>query len=53
MEKNLDVQEVLKSIREDDHQLEKLISDLKRREEPSADTICDTPLPFGYQTTHG
>jgi len=36
MEKILDVQEILVSIREDDQQLEKLIADLKKEEKPSA-----------------
>ena len=36
MEKILDMQEILASIREDDQQLEKLISDLKEEEKPSA-----------------
>jgi len=35
MEKILDVQEILVSIREDDQQLEKLIADLKKEEKPS------------------
>ncbi len=38
MEKILEVQEILESIREDEQQLEKLITDLKREEEPSAST---------------
>ena len=36
MEKILDMQEILVSIREDDQQLEKLIADLKKEEKPSA-----------------
>jgi hypothetical protein len=36
MEKILDVQEILVSMREDDQQLEKLIADLKKEEKPSA-----------------
>ena len=35
MEKILDVQEILISIREDERQLEKLIADLKKEEKPS------------------
>jgi hypothetical protein len=35
MEKILDMQEILASIREDDQQLEKLITDLKKEEKPS------------------
>ena len=35
MEKILDMQEILVSIREDDQQLEKLIADLKKEEKPS------------------
>jgi hypothetical protein len=35
MEKILDVQEILVSIREDDQQLEKLIADLRKEEKPS------------------
>ncbi len=36
MEKILDMQEILASIREDDQQLEKLIADLKKEKKPSA-----------------
>jgi len=42
MEKILDVQEILVSIREDDQQLEKLIADLKKEEKPS---IVKHPAP--------
>jgi hypothetical protein len=43
MEKILDVQEILISIREDDQQLEKLIADLKEEEKPS--TVKHPPRP--------
>jgi hypothetical protein len=38
MEKVLDVQEVLDSMREDEQKLERLISDLKKEEKPSTAT---------------
>jgi vacuolar-type H+-ATPase subunit H len=36
MEKMLDVQEILESMRQDEQQLERLIDDLKKEEESSA-----------------
>ena len=45
MEKMLDVQEILDSIREDGQQLEKLITDLKKEEDPSAATRPEPVSP--------
>ncbi|EFK07662.1 conserved hypothetical protein [delta proteobacterium NaphS2] len=48
MEKILDVQEVLESMREDDQRLEKLIADLKKEEAPSTATRPECALPKAY-----
>ena len=48
MEKILDVQEVLESMREDDRRLEKLIADLKKEEAPSTATHSECALPNAY-----
>jgi len=45
MEKILDVQDILASIREDNQQLERLIVDLKKEKEPFCPTHPDPALP--------
>jgi hypothetical protein len=44
MEKMLDVQDILASIREDEQQLERLIIDIKKENEPSCPTHRDPAL---------
>jgi hypothetical protein len=45
MEKILDVQDILTSIREDEQQLERLIVDLKKEKEAFGPTHPDPALP--------
>lgn len=53
MEKLLDVQDVLDSIRENDQQLEQLIADLKREEKPSDKTRSDDFLAITHSLFTG
>lgn len=45
MEKVLDAQDILTSIREDNQQLERLIVDLRKENEPLCPTHPDSALP--------
>lgn len=48
MEKILDVQDILASIREDEQQLERLIVDLRKEKEAFCPTHPNPALPTGH-----
>ncbi|MCP4574775.1 MAG: hypothetical protein GY846_00605 [Deltaproteobacteria bacterium] len=51
MEKILEVQDILESIREDNQQLERLIVDLKKEKEPLCPTLPNPALPTVCSTS--